>query len=400
MVYVGIDVAKEKFDVAAITIDAKLVGKHLCFSQTTDGFAEFGRSLAEWGSRDTVKIGIESSGRYGAHLWRHLLAEGWNVEVFNPVLTASANRNVRGRKTDKDDAVAIAKIVRDGNYSPVEVSDAVYLEMRELCRQRKHFVKELSSAKKRLLSLIDQTFPEFPSIFSDTYCASSLALLEKAPSATACLKLGPRRMEKILLKASRGRSGKAKAELARDTAAGSLAKGVENPGVEMSIRMQIKHIRFLEDMIAQLDEKIEELYALVETDLKSITGIGGVLAPIIISELGDLERFNTPGGPAMSKRVLAYAGMEPKIRTSGKWSGKVKISKRGSPTLRTALYNAAWAASQHNVAFKHQYDKQRKKGKCHKVAVINVARKLVEIICSMHKHGTKFDVDKFLQKKA
>ena len=55
----------------------------------------------------------------------------------------------------------------------------------------------------------------------------------------------------------------------------------------------------------------------------------------LAAELGDPSRF---AGADMAKKVLAYAGCDPRVRESGKWKGRAKMSKRGSPALRNALY--------------------------------------------------------------
>ena len=122
--------------------------------------------------------------------------------------------------------------------------------------------------------------------------------------------------------------------------------------------------------------------------------MGKVTAPIIISEIGYLDRFESK----MAKKVLAFAGMEPRIRQSGKWKGKVKMSKRGSPTLRTALYQAANMARQHIPRLEEIYRQHKEvKLKHHSVAVSHVARKLVDIICAIHKTGQPFKMEKLCQ---
>jgi transposase len=72
--------------------------------------------------------------------------------------------------------------------------------------------------------------------------------------------------------------------------------------------------------------------------IKTIPGIGSITGPLIVAELGDLRRF---AGRRPLHALLAYAGMDPRVRKSGQWSGKIKMSKRGSVALRTALYQAA-----------------------------------------------------------
>jgi len=103
--------------------------------------------------------------------------------------------------------------------------------------------------------------------------------------------------------------------------------------------------------------------------LCSITG------PLIVAELGDLRRFAS-GRPLHA--LLAYAGMDPRIRQSGQWSGKIKTSKRGSVALRTALFQAASMARLHESRLAEIYHRHRHQmHKHHNVAISHVARKLL-----------------------
>ena len=96
----------------------------------------------------------------------------------------------------------------------------------------------------------------------------------------------------------------------------------------------------------------------------------------------------------MAKRMLAYAGAEPRIRESGKWKGTVRMSKRGSGALRTALMQIAFTISQNDAYFKAVYDRQMNANKHHKVALTFVVEKLLEVICSLWKSGRDYTVEK------
>ena len=64
-------------------------------------------------------LSLEASRHYWLHLYYFLKDAGWEVEVFNPVLSNIQGRaNLRGRKSDKDDTINIAKVLRDGGYHP------------------------------------------------------------------------------------------------------------------------------------------------------------------------------------------------------------------------------------------------------------------------------------------
>ena len=93
--------------------------------------------------------------------------------------------------------------------------------------------------------------------------------------------------------------------------------------------------------------------------------------------------------------MLAYAGADPRIRQSGQWKGQVKMSKRGSPTLRTALYQAAHNVRLHCPEFQKIYNKHKvEKHKHHGVAMSHVVRKLLQVIQAMAQTGLPFDASK------
>jgi transposase len=88
---------------------------------SAEGFAAFEERLRQPGDRSALLIGLEASGHYWMSLWRFLLERDWSVQVFNPVLSSkNARTHLRGRKTDADDALFIARTVRDADFIPLQ----------------------------------------------------------------------------------------------------------------------------------------------------------------------------------------------------------------------------------------------------------------------------------------
>ena len=128
-----------------------------------------------------------------------------------------------------------------------------------------------------------------------------------------------------------------------------------------------------------------------------IKGSGRLLPKVIAAEFGDLDRFvkdpKTGAERGMHKRLLAYAGSEPRRRESGKWRGKDFISKRGPGQLRTALYLIGNNIRQWDPNFKEVYDRKVAAGKHHNVAVIYVCAKLLEVLSALYKSGRTYTVE-------
>ena len=108
---------------------------------------------------------------------------------------------------------------------------------------------------------------------------------------------------------------------------------------------------------------------------------------LILSELGNLNRFK---GTKAAHKTLAFTGAGPHIRQSGQWKGKVKMSRRGNPMLRTALYQAAHNVRVHCPEFQNIYEKH----KHHGVATSHVVRKLLQVIRAMTQTGLPFGASK------
>jgi len=391
MIYVGIDIGKSKHCLAAISESAAVLIPARFAEQTKEAFEDIHSRLEALGSGREIKIGMEASGHYWTHFHRFLVSRGWTVELINPVLSCSqGRRHLRGRKTDKDDAVSIAKTIRDGGCQPWKAPSESGERLKLLCRQRSFAVSELSNAKRRLTGLLDQSFPEFAGLFSDPYGKSPVALLRLASSAGAMAALSTRKIASVLREATRGRHGLEKARKLREAASTSVAADHRCEALEMSIGLMLDQLAFFQGQIERVDAAIGEAYDELAGDLAKLPGIGKVTAPAIIAEYGELSRFE--GG---YKKLLAYAGLDPRIRESGQWKGTVKMSKRGSPALRTALFKAASMGRLHCPQLQAIYHKHRhEKGKNHRVAISHVARKLVQLIWAVWRNGATYDPSK------
>lgn len=122
--------------------------------------------------------------------------------------------------------------------------------------------------------------------------------------------------------------------------------------------------------------------------LDSIPGISPFLGAVIMSELGDITRFDR------IDHIIAFAGLDPQVRQSGGKPGiSGKLSKRGSPILRTALYHAAMGAAASNI-FKPLYRQYRTRGLAHTEALIILSRKLLKISIALLKHRHTFNPEK------
>jgi transposase len=144
--------------------------------------------------------------------------------------------------------------------------------------------------------------------------------------------------------------------------------------------------------IAKLEQKIDDLLDNTPNlkkdidNIQTIPGIGKKTAVAVISSVTNINLFED------ARQLAAFAGLTPKDYQSGSSiKKKSKISKMGSSRLRKALYFPAMSAMQHNASMKSFAKKLKLKGKCGKVTVVAVMRKLLHIIFGVIKHKKPYD---------
>jgi transposase len=225
-------------------------------------------------------------------LGRFLRERDWTVQVFNPVLSSkSARTHLRGRKTDADDALFIARTVRDADFIPLQPGQEETQQLKLLCRQRRFITHESANAKRRLSPASSTSFSEFSKHFDNIHCRAAHAVLKAAPSVAAIAGLSLRRLQSLLATASRGRFGADKAKALKQSATESLAALRRDPALELLIQSIMAQLEFFDQQLAQLDLHLQRLFCSMAHPIKSIPGIGCITGPLIVAELGDLRRF-------------------------------------------------------------------------------------------------------------
>ncbi len=387
MFFVGIDVAKRGHEVAVIDQTGNLVIKPFKFPNTTQGFTKLTDTLAAVSeSLADIEIGMEATGHYWLNLYCKLIEAGAVVHVVNPVQSdALRGLNIRKVKNDSKDAILLAELIRFGRYSETTLSDPDLISLRELTRQRFYLVDCISDAKRKIISLVDKVFPEYELLFSDMFGATSLAILEQYPTPDLLCEVSTTKLANFLKSASHGRHGRSKAEEIKSLAAVSFGAPVFATGSAFALKQFLEQIELLERQVSDIDDYIAELLPKFNQTLTTVKGIGPTLAAVLVAEIGDINRFQS------SDNLAAFAGVDPSVNQSGEFNGtKARMSKRGSPYLRRALFLAATAGVLHNSALKALYDRKRSQGKHHLVAISAVMRKLVNIVYSILKSGQPY----------
>lgn len=377
MFYCGIDIAKRKHEATIIDAVGTAQLDSISFANNKEGCEKLLALYKRLGiSKDNLLIGMEATGHYWLSVYGYLLDQGFEVKVINPIQSEAFRRMyIRQTKNDRKDSFIIAQIMRFGQFSATELAEETVVALRQLSRYRLALVDTCGDCKRRIVSLLDQVFPEYSRLFSDTFGTTSKEVLAKYPTPEDLLAVSPRKLTSMLEKASRGRFGREKADQLKDAASNSFGVSFAKQSFALQIRQLVEQLEFLEGQIEELEGQISLLLKQTESHITTIPGIGDTLGAIILGEIGDIHRFDAPN------KLVAFAGLDVRISQSGEFIGtRQKISKRGSPYLRRAIWLAASRAAFCDPILSEYYQSLRARGKHHLTAIGAVSRKLCNII--------------------
>lgn len=382
MIYIGIDVAKDKHDCFITNSDGEVLFKSFTISNNREGFETLFQKVQSISDDLTkVKVGLEATGHYSYNLLGFLLDKGLPTYIINPLHTNLYRKSLslRKTKTDKVDARTIASmIMSDVNLKSYSDTSYHNEELKSLTRYRFDKVKERAKLKSSISRLVCILFPELEKLVPTLHMASVYALLSEFPSANAIASSHLTRLTNLLSESSHGRYGKDTANLIRNTARNSI--GSHMPAKSLELKHTIKLIKELTTEINEIETEIKSIMDKFDSPILTIPGIGYNTGAMIIAEIGDFNRFDS------ADKILAYAGMSPSTYQSGQLENcHSHMEKRGSRYLRYALYNATKYVCFWDESFCIYLDKKRSEGKHYNVALSHATKKLVRLIFAMEK---------------
>lgn len=377
MFIVGVDIAKRAHEAIVIDSSSTVIQKPFNFKNTTQGFEQFLAKLDKIScNKQDFIIAMESTSHYWVAFYSAVHRREYPVKVMNPIQSdALRNLYLRQVKTDAHDCFVIAEVIRFGRYSEGVLQSTEYYELRELCRARTFIVDMCADLKKKVIALLDQVFPEYETLFSDIFGLTSIELLTNCCTPDDIIEIPTEKLVELISIPSRNRFGLAKAEEIKHLAENSFGIVLGIDSMKLLIRQHIEHVKFMENQIREIENKISDLFSTFECYITTIPGIGPILGATIFSEIGDISRFSS------SAKLAAFAGIDPTIKQSGEYSStKNHMSKRGSPYLRRALWQASVREAMYEPNLKSFHEKKRSEGKPYMNSIGHVTRKLTNII--------------------
>lgn len=393
---VGIDVSKRVHVAAADLPDGQRAPKPLVFHNTRAGFESLDGWLQQLVKRHGfghVVVALEPTGHYAKALVEWLSKRGYELRAVSPLHTHRAKEMLDGSplKTDSKDAVVIADLARQGKtHRWVELAE-VFQALRYLVTLRHRLVEERAAVYNQLHRTLDLLFPELTSILKDFRTKTVVALLRQAPTPEKVVALGLEGLTQLFKTVSRGRLKPAKAKAVYEAAEASIGVTCGQAALSFEQAMLLDQLEELNNKIEKVEAKMVAYLGEVEyaKALSAVPEIGPVTAAILCGELGDLRDYDRP------EQVLKMAGLTLCEHSSGQLKGRKRITKRGRPRVRQAIYLAVLRMVKSGKALHDWYQAHLEK-KSGANLLVKAAKRLLRAIFVSVKKEVPFQLERFV----
>ena len=387
MLAVGIDVSKTKSAAAVLNQDGSIHTKPVEFHHNQLEMNAFIKFIKE--QDQPVTILMENTGHYHYPVLKAFEEADLQVCLINPYqMKKYGDTELRKAKTDKKDAVRIARYALEKGYSlvPHTSMDQKYEDLRFLARQYEQRMGTLTVNKVFLINLLDETMPGITKVLSlttrDPETSLTMLFIKRFKSYDRIRKMGRTRFldayDKLARK-SRNRRAYGCGLTIYEMAMNSITTRGEN---EYTLAAQDQCVDLVSESQKAADAIILKMQNLAETlpeyaVLRSMAGVGDRLGPLILAEIGDIRRFHS------GKALNAYAGNDAPPYQSGTFESHNRhISKRGNAALRKYCFEVMQALKltrpQNNPVYLFLLKKEQE-GKPYNVAKMAGVNKFLRI---------------------
>ena len=385
---VGIDVSKGKSTIAVMRPFGEVVASPYDVGHTESELKELARFLKSLPGE--TRVLMEYTGRYYEPIAQYLHEAGIFVSVINAILAHDYNGNsIRKVKTDKIDAIKLANMAIDRwielrEYVP---EDEIRQTLKICNRQYNQYIKLKTMLKNNLIALLDETFPNVNKLFSSPARKSDghekwVDFAMKFWHCECVCGISQRQFKdkyERWCKRNGYHYSNDKAEDIYAAACGNVGLLPAIDSTKIIVTQAIVQLQAIEETLAALKQEMQRLASTLpeyET-VMALYGVGEVLGPQLIAEIGDVNRFKS------KKSLVAFAGIDSPPDQSGQVDNKSKaITKRGSASLRKTLFQVMSVILQNSPDDEPVYtylDKKRSEGKPYKVYMIAAANKFLRI---------------------
>ena len=382
MYFIGIDISKFKHDCAVIDDSGEIIAPSWSFTNNSEGFSQLKILLDSLDSE--TRIGLESTGHYGANLKLFLESIGFSFMEFNPLLINRfvKSKSLRKTKSDSIDCMMIAHYLMTVEYKPYPSSFYHIEKLKSLTRFRDSLIRQRSRQLVELTNILDRVFPEFKPFFGGKFSVTALHGLSNYSSPEKIANMNSKSYE-ALRKLSRGRFSTVDFARLKQLAKNTVGNTEDYLLQEMQIILEL--YSQLDSKADETELSIKECISDMNPPMLTVPGIGIDSAAVILAEFGDFSKFNN------ASQMLSFDGMEPGYFQSGTSETTGKMVKHGSSYLRYSLMNCARTVVNYEPTFAMFYAKKRAEGKPHRVALSHVVKKLLRVIYTLQTKNLVYD---------
>ena len=331
---------------------------------------------------------------YHKSVQMYLEETGESYIILNPLEAAKIRKSqLRATKNDKKDCKNIASAYFLRDFKLHNKQDVIYEELQQMNRFYGFMVQQNRMIKVQFRNMLDVVYPNFDKLYSDIYSNIPITLLKLYSHPN---KVNRVRLDTLAKNLEKNSSHKLQyciyeAEKIKKHVS-DIQSGVDENSVEIETLASIINELIYKE--TQINDYLNEMKLLAQQlplyhQLQTIPGIAENIAVRLVSELGDLSRFDN------KRQLVAYAGIDPRVYQSGQMTGDhLNITKKGNKHLRTLLYLAVSGnirSTKDNSISEFYYKKRQQTNPLsHKAALIACANKLLRIIFSMNLNGSNF----------
>lgn len=394
---VGVDIAKHNQWARFVDCRGIEHNKALKFENNRNGFnAILARIYEICKQEDFTKVivGMEPTGHYWKAFANFLLKQAKiTVVLVNPYHTKKAKEldDNSQTKSDKKDALTIARLVKDGRYFETYLPHDVYAELRGMTTTRYSMNKRKKSIINTITAVLDEYFPEFETVFKQPFKGkASMHLLKVCPIPKFILELGEDGVLDEIKKAVKKTVGRKKAAQLVEAAKDSIGVDYGEYAARFKIQQLMEELELITNQLEALEAEMAETLKKTEVSeyLLSITGMGVVSLATCLGELGDPLRFEN------ARQMSRMAGYNLIEDSSGKNKSGTCISKRGRKNLRSVLYQISLTMVANNKELRQLYDylKTREKNPLKKMqALVVISKKVLTLIFTLSKKRAYYE---------
>jgi transposase len=390
-IYVGIDPAGAFHQVQLTDGSGARVGRSFRIRRGRRAMEDLDRGVRKHVDPRAAVYSVEATQNFWLELVQPLSRAGREVYLVSPSKSTALRTFLRRHtKTDAIDAEAISRLPAvDVALHRAVVSDPRIDMLRRLARQSWQLRERMSARKRRIMTRVQTVYPGYEHVFRNRYCGASLLFMRRYLVPAKARRLGRRRLGALLRKRAWGKLSDEREARLWEVVENAPELALDYEDFQFLVLQDLDLLEAEERSQQAIRERMAEIYSAIDPDhrLLSVPGLGDFFAATITAFVGE------PGRLRSGDEAVAFAGLCPRKKNSaGADKPNQPLTQHGDPTLRSCLYVAAEIARHYDPELQAFYNRLRKRGKHHKLAICALAAKLLRRCFAVLRSGAPYRV--------